>query len=270
MLLPDRFWQIARGPLDENAKLEISAYLCKATTVDAFIERIASLLMSIGVADFAHVCLNHISGTLDPFGTYAPSWTDGFQREGFHLADIATRHLMIERVPVFRSIVSEWVDRAPFQKDPHITLHRDASRYLAERGLFDVYNIPIVQEDYLAAFSVSVPECAPNQFQKLIETHEPFIHFLAEVVDYVGRNRFKRHFHNDKKNPRVPISLKTITIIQTMADKRCRPAEASVINGVTPNYGNKLLYHARKVLGSDTIKDLILDAANARLINLER
>jgi len=255
--------------MDEITELDIACYLSEAKDIWDFRSRIAGLLRQIGITDFAHTWLIHVNGLLDPFGTYEASWTDEFQRQGFHVADLATRHLMTKKTPIFREHICRWVDQAPFEHDS-FPMHREASRLLASFGLMDVYNVPVMNGDVQGLFSITTHNCPHEKFQAIVNKHLAFIHLLAKLVDNIGANKFKSQFHDAHSNPRVPISLRAVELLQTLARKGCTVAEAAAVNGLSEGYANQLLFKARKALGSHSTADLIVDAWNAKLICLER
>lgn len=251
-------------------EIELARYLNATKSVDDFSKRIRGLLQPIGITDFAHACLSHPSDTLDPFGTYDPNITDKFAQEGFHQDDLAVRHLLINRTPVFRAKICDWIDSAPFDNEI-FRKHREVTRFMERHGLKDVYNVPIIHEGgYNACFSMSSHMCDPTLFQQIVNKNIANIHLLGRLVDSIGSRKFENQFHNAKINPRLPIHAKPLQLLQTMADKGCTLNEAAAVCGIKISTANQHIAAIKKALRAYTTHGMIMEAQKEGLIQVQR
>jgi len=252
-------------PPDEKGE-SLYRYLHESASIDELVRRTAGVLRGMGISDFAHSPINNNCGILDPCGTYGTKYLDQYAKEEFHHGDLVVRHLLTSKTPIFRSVISEHIDAAPYDNEI-FHLYRDASRFIKKCGLLDVYSVPIFSADSAFTFAVSTHNLDPSIFQERVTRNRTEIHRLATFFDEIGRNRFSSHFH--KSNPRVPISGRAIELLELITKKDCSLAEAAELMGIEISTANKHMKRAKMALGSETIQGAVVAAIKQKLILLD-
>lgn len=252
---------------DELVKdVELEKHLAISKDLGDLISRINKLLNGVGIDRFAHTNLTSLNSVLEPIGNFDPKVTDRYAWEGFHCDDFMARHLQLKKKPIFRSVIQEYIDNAPFDHDL-LRRNRDISKFLTEVGMQDCYNIPMFDEGRYGLFSISIHHGTPEKFREITLKNIKFIHQLAEVVDRIGRNKFASQFIPNKLT-RISLSPRPVEILDLMANKDLNAAETARLLGLHEVTINKHIAAAKKALKANTLPGLLMAAIKAGLISI--
>lgn len=256
--------------LDDSVReIELYRYLNAAPDIENLVFRAQHLLKKIDITDFAHLNCNSIADGLDPFGSHDQHVTEQYVKEGFHQDDLATRHLLTNETPIFRSTICKYVESAPFDNEI-FRRHKLSTKFMHSHGLIDVYNFILKTNDGRVLFSVYSNMCEPEKFQKIVNANIKQIHALGDMIDKVGNKKFRKKFHNPKCRPYIPIPPRPLQLLETLAQKDLTLNEAAEVLNISISTANQHIAAAKKSLNAHTTHGLVLAAQREGLILVER
>jgi DNA-binding CsgD family transcriptional regulator len=254
--------------LESAGEEELYSHLEASDSLEQYIERIRTLLHRIGITDFAHTNLYHFLDVLDPIGTHDITFIDRYGKEGFPQDDLVIQALLIQKIPLFRSTVNDIVRNAPFELES-FNRHKEICGFLEQHGIFDSYNIPMIDGAYSALFTLSSDQCDPLVFKEIVTKNITAIHRLAAVADRVGRTVFAKQFHRKRGSQRIPLLPRHRQLLEVLVHKDVTLNEAAEILNIKISTANQHIAAAKRRLSAYTTHGLLVAAYRAGLISLK-
>jgi DNA-binding CsgD family transcriptional regulator len=247
---------------------EVAAYLALSTTINEFTKRIRGLLNPLGIHSFWHTNLKSIVDVLDVFGIYPTELTRQYAKEEFYRDDLILRHLMVSDKPIFDSHVYQYLDLAPIGGG---LLERNLQilKLKRQHGLRQVFSIPIVNADQRAVFSVSTRGYDQETFESAILRNICSLLTLAKAVNTVGHQKFSNRFHGDKVKIYIPVSVRSLQLLEVLAKKELSLKEAATVLGISISTANQLIASAKNAFGVRSAMGAVVAAIRAGYIVLD-
>jgi len=245
--------------------------LSAATNVDDFKRRITKEVQALGFSEYSFMRLEHFECHKEvmKLNTISPDLTRSYYSSGYYKYDLALHYARLNKKPVFRTAINEYVKQSPFETnetrciDDVIELNR---RY----GYYEYFNVPMEARNGNGhvVFTVAHRGLMPLELKKKVNACYSDLTLLCDAIDYVQTLKFSDYFIGNSASSEnmIKINPKPLRVLDVLANNDFtigQVADQLCISEVT---AGKHLETARKAFQTRTNQAAIKKAIQCGLI----
>ena len=256
--------------LEAMRETEFYKYLMISSDVEDFKRRILVLVNKLGFTDFGFTLMSTVR-EIDGLLSSVPSGlAESYYVEAFHEHDITLKYLAVNKNPIFRSAVDEFVNGASF-KTEEITRNQELTRLIRSYGYEDYYGLPMESRSGgRCLFTVQGISMPKHLLQERVEGCKGRLELLCCAIDYICAIRFTRAMAGSKRSETIKLTTRPQELLTHLAINDCNLNQAAQAMNISVKTANVHIATVKKAFGVTTSTAAVAHAIKHGFINLDQ